>query len=99
MRRAAKVDANQAEIVDAQRRAGASVGSLAAVGKGCPDLVVGYRGTNYLIEVKDGSKSPSERQLTADQVEWHMRWNGHVAIAHSVDEALQIIGVQRQEKP
>ena len=55
MRRAAKVDANQAEIVQALRQIGAVVQSLAAVGNGCPDLLVGYRNRLFLLELKDGS--------------------------------------------
>ncbi|HJP47915.1 hypothetical protein [Acinetobacter venetianus] len=46
MRRAAKIDANQTEIVKALRKFGASVQSLASTGKGCPDLLVGFRGMN-----------------------------------------------------
>ena len=40
MRRAARVDDNQGQIVDALRRVGCSVWSLAGVGKGFPDLAV-----------------------------------------------------------
>ena len=43
MRRAAKIDDNQAVIVKALRKAGCEVMSLAAIGNGCPDLLV-YRG-------------------------------------------------------
>lgn len=92
MRRAA-VDANQAEIVDALRGVGATVQPLHTVGKGCPDLVVGFRGQTYLIEVKDGRKAPSDRKLTAAQVEWHGGWKGQVAVAENVNDALRVIGV------
>jgi len=44
MRRTAKVDANHREIVDALRRIGAGVQSLAGVGNGVPDLLVYFRG-------------------------------------------------------
>lgn len=97
MRRAAKVDANQAEIVAALRAVGATVQPLHSVGKGCPDLAAGYRGATYLIEVKDGAKPPSERKLTLDQVEWHDGWKGHVAVAETVKDALRIIGALRGE--
>jgi hypothetical protein len=90
--RAAKVDANQSTIVDALRKIGATVQPLHTVGKGCPDLLVGWRGINTLIEVKDGKKPPSARTLTPDQVEWHGGWKGRVAVAKSVDEALAAIG-------
>lgn len=88
----AKVDANQGEIVKALRKVGATVKSLAAVGKGCPDLLVGFRGGNYLIEVKDGEKPPSKRALTKDQRTFFYTWEGHCRVALDVDEALRIIG-------
>jgi len=97
MRRAAKVDANHADIVSALERVGAIVQSLAAQGSGVPDLLVGYRGINYLIEVKDGSKPPSKRTLTSAQQDWHQQWRGQVAIVHSEDDALTVIGARKRE--
>ena len=76
MRRAAKVDANHGEIVTALRAEGASVQSLAGVGAGCPDLVVGLAGQSFLVEVKDGEKCPSHRTLTPDQKRWILKWTG-----------------------
>lgn len=92
MRYAAKVDDNQAEIVAALRKAGASVQSLAAVGKGVPDLLVCFRTKLHLIEVKDGAKVPSARLLTGDQLAWHAKWTGPITIVNSVDEALRAVG-------
>jgi hypothetical protein len=91
MRYAARVDANQTQIVSALRAAGATVQSLSAVGQGCPDLLVGYQGTNILMELKDGKKPPSERKLTSDQIVWHSEWKGVVFLVTSVDEALQLL--------
>jgi hypothetical protein len=93
VRRAAKVDANQSEIVAAFRKAGATVTPLHAVGQGCPDLLVGFRGVNYLVEVKDGAKPPSARKLTPDQVSWHDTWRGQVAVVKSAAEALALLGI------
>lgn len=95
MRRAAKVDANQAEIVAALRAVGATVQPLHAVGQGCPDLLVGYRGINFLLEVKDGEKPPSARKLTPDQVSWHDTWRGTVHVVMNPKIALEIIGALR----
>lgn len=92
MRRAARVDENQAEIVQALRAAGASVQSLAAVGQGVPDLLVGHRQVTFLLEVKDGRKPPSARKLTPDEAAWHDAWRGLVVVVASVDEALRAIG-------
>ena len=91
MRQASKVDRNQAEIVKALRQAGATVQPLHAVGQGCPDLLVGWRGMNILIEVKDGSKSPSRRKLTGDQVDWHRMWTGQVDVVETVDQAIDLL--------
>lgn len=94
MRRAAKTDANQAEIVADLRAVGATVQPLHAVGGGCPDIAVGFRDRTYFIEIKDGSKPPSARKLTPDQAEWHASWRGHVAVAESSEQALSIIGIE-----
>ena len=97
MRRAAKVDANQTAIVEALRKAGATVQSLAAIGDGCPDLLVGINGWTLLMEVKDGEKVPSARKLTSDQVIWHSRWmGGTLCIVESVDSALRFLNVAKQ---
>jgi hypothetical protein len=93
MRLRAKVDANQGDIVRELRRAGCSVVSLAAVGKGVPDLLVGVRGRNYLLEVKDGAKPPSARRLTPDQRQWHLLWAGQVLTVTSAEDALRQIGL------
>ena len=65
--RAARIDANQPAIVEYFRRRGASVQILSSVGKGCPDLMIGYRSATVPVEIKDGSKPPSRQALTADE--------------------------------
>ena len=52
MRRAAKVDANQTEIIAALRQSGAAVVSLAFAGQGIPDLLVSFKGLTLLMEIK-----------------------------------------------
>lgn len=95
MRRIAKVDANQPEIVAALRKAGASVTLLSQVGGGCPDLLVGIAGVNLLMEVKDGSKPLSARKLTPDQVDWHQSWQGQSVVVSSVEEAISVLSTSR----
>ena len=93
MRKRAKVDSNQTAIVDALRKAGAFVQSMAAIGRGCPDLLAGYRGQTYILELKDGSKVPSARRLTEDQLRWHAQWTGGpLMVVESADDALKAIG-------
>lgn len=82
-----RVDANQAEIVDALRKAGCSVQSLASVGNGCPDLLVKNRhGWMFLLEVKmPGAK------LNKREQKWHDAWGWYVDIVHSAEEALEAV--------
>ena len=92
MRRAAKIDANQGDIVSALRAVGAVVHSLAAVGNGMPDLLVTHKGQTIFLECKDGAKSPSKRVLTPDQVKFHAEWTGGpIAIVDSVEAALRVL--------
>jgi hypothetical protein len=91
MRLAAKTDRNHAEIVRALRRCGCSVQSLAAVGGGVPDLLVGFCGRNYLLEIKDGKAPPSQRRLTSEQTRWHESWRGKVHVVTSVEEAIRAV--------
>ena len=79
-----RVDGNQAEIVSALRAIGATVQHLHTIGKGCPDLLVGFRGENYLLEVKKDSKA----KLTPDEVGWQSVWKGSIFTVSSVTEAV-----------
>lgn len=91
MRRAGKVDANQAEVVRKLRDCTVKVEILSDVGKGIPDLLCGFRGINVLLELKDGDKAPSAQRLTADQVAWHSSWPGQVDVVSSFDQAWAVI--------
>jgi len=91
LRTAARVDANQAEIVEALRGIGASV-LLVFQLKNCFDLLVGYRGKNIILEVKDPSQPPSKRQLTAGEAKFKAEWRGGpYHIVHTVEEAIEVI--------
>lgn len=91
MRKHGRTDANQSEIVAALRKCGASVQILSSVGRGVPDLIVGWRGVNYLMEVKDGTQPPSRRSLTPDEQAWHVRWSGQVAVVDSAEAAISML--------
>ena len=88
MRRAANVDGNQKPIVEALRAVGATVTHLHQVGKGCPDLLVGFRRRAYLLEVKS-----EDGELDESQVVWHRTWAGPaVSVVRSPEDALRAIG-------
>jgi hypothetical protein len=86
MRHAARVDKNQQEIVLALRAAGAFVWII-----GLPvDLLVGYKGHTFLVEVKDGPR----KRLTALQDDFFKNWSGStLARIDGPDGALRMIGV------
>ncbi len=84
MRRAAKVDLNQQEIVRVLRAAGFTVRHTHTIGQGFPDLVVGRLETNLLVEVK----RPGEK-LTADEREFFDTWRGSVIIAHDAEDVVE----------
>lgn len=81
-----KVDSNHGEIVNGLRQAGFSVTSLAKVGNGAPDAVVGAEGVNVLLEFK----MPGEKLNDAEQ-KWHASWLGTVYVVHSFDEAFRVV--------
>jgi len=88
---AKRIDANQNCIVKALRAKGAYV-RIVSQGDGLPDLLVGYKGVTYLLEVKDGDKAPSQRQLTPAEKKFFDEWTGGIiAIVTSVEDALAVI--------
>jgi hypothetical protein len=89
-----KTDANHKEIMSWLRQVpGTSVFSTHAVGKGFPDLVVGFRKRNYLVEIKDGTKPPSARRLTADEAKFHEGWQGQVSIVNGIEDLIKLLEI------
>lgn len=91
MRRAAAVDANQSILIAGFRRLGCTVQPLHMVGRGCPDALVGCKGRNYAVEIKDGEKVPSARKLTPAEEEWHRDWRGQVCLCESLDDVQRLV--------
>ena len=80
-RRAAKVDANQNDIVDELRSMGLSVVP------GHDAILVGYMGRTYWSEIKASEKSeikPSQKKLLAE-------YKGHYAIVWTIEMILKEI--------
>ena len=91
MRRANRVDANQDQIVETLRACGAYV-RVVTMGDGIPDLLVGYNGYTLLLEVKDGNKPPSARELTPAEAKFFREWTGGmIAVVKNIEEALDIL--------
>lgn len=79
-----QLDGNHKEIADALIDVGASV-----TPKGPLDLLVGFRGVNYLFEVKT-----AKGKLRASQEAFLARWQGQAVVVRSVAEALAALGVE-----
>jgi hypothetical protein len=95
MRRAARTDANKAEIVAALREAGATVWDLRLP----VDLLVGYtdaqgKGHTLLMELKNGRAIPSAQKLTKLQSTFMASWTGGpVVTVNDVAGALRALRV------
>ena len=80
MRRAAKVDANQPQIVKDLRKMGFSVDV------NHNDILVGKDNCNYWYEIKniDGFNKKQDSQIKLEN-----EWKGHYKIVSSLDEILE----------
>jgi Holliday junction resolvase len=85
---ARRVDINQKAIVEHLRAMGASVFHLHEVGKGCPDLLCGFSGQTYLIEVKRDDKA----SFTPAQLEFQRTWQGSPVVRiNNPQEAIDFV--------
>lgn len=85
-------DGNTKDIVAKLRDCGASVFYWKAISRtrGVPDLIVGYGGVTYLLEVKT-----STGKLSDKQVEWHRAWKGGpIAVVRSPEAAMVAVGIE-----
>lgn len=87
-----KTDANQLDLMKQCRKIpNLSIVSTHIIGKGFPDCIIGYKGKNYMIEIKDGNKPKSARKLTKDEIIFHEKWNGQVNIVENFDDIIKLI--------
>lgn len=75
-RYAAQTDRNHKDVIRWFLELGCTVVDLSKVGGGCPDLLVGVRGHERLVETKDPKRKPSERKLRPNQSEFFETWAG-----------------------
>lgn len=81
-----RIDNNQKQVTNELRSLGFSVTLTHEIGKGFPDMVVGFGGVNYMVELKNNDKA----KLTNDEQEFAWLWNGQVN-HHSTTEQI-IVG-------
>ena len=90
MRRNARIDKNHPEVVEAFRKLGASVLSLAPLGRGIPDLLVAIGGVTWLIEIKSKKGKENDQQL-----EWAENWKGARAVVRDTQGVETVIKMMR----
>jgi hypothetical protein len=91
MRLRGRTDSNQNAVIRDLRKMGASVFPMSSLGSGYPDIAVGWHGANYFFEIKDPMQPPSKRKLTDDEKDFHLAWNGQVAVITSAESAMDIM--------
>jgi len=92
MRRAARADTNQPDIVRKLRSLGASIWHTHTIGRGGPDIVVGYCGVNVLAEIKRDERE----QLTLAEYKFHATWKGNIVILRGIDDAIGLLDKMRE---
>lgn len=91
-----RTDGNHDAVVHDLRKMGCAVLSLASLGKGAPDLLVGWKGRCWAFEVKNPLQPPSKCRLTPDEREWHALWEasgGQVDVIYSAEDAARIMSI------
>jgi hypothetical protein len=96
---ASRVDNNHKEIVDALKKAGASIIDTAKLGGGLPDLIVGFAGQTFLVEVKNLKTQYGRSGLNENQRKWLKDWTGGpFAMVTDIESALRAIGASKKEE-
>lgn len=91
-RRAARVDGNHVEIVQIFREWGCSVLSLAAMGKGIPDLLIALQGVTWLVEVK-----MPKGKLNEDQEGFTAAWQGSWAVVRDREGCERVVRMMAEQ--
>lgn len=86
-RRAAKVDANQPDIVEALRKIPG-----VSVQLDVDDILVGYKGQTYWYEIKVDPKS----EVKPAQYKIAKEYTGHYKFAFSLSDILEDIGIEQK---
>lgn len=90
---AAKVDANQGELVKHLIGLGVSVFDTSNVHGGFPDVTLGYLGLTVLAEIKNNKvkkKKDITEKLTPQQVKFHDEFKGAKVILETVEQCTEL---------
>lgn len=92
-----RLDSNHRQIVDNLNELGFGVISTAQCGGFPGDIMVAYKGSNYLIEIKPSGWKKPRNKREKSQAESRCLWchlGGQTAVATTIQEVLEILGVR-----
>lgn len=93
MRKYARQDENHKEVRKAFEAFGCSVCDLSQLGRGVPDILVGFGGLCIAVEIKDSAKPPSARKLTPDEEKFRMNWKGGYRLVTNLEDVAETVKV------
>ncbi len=64
------------------------------IGNGCPDIIVGFQGKNYMMEIKNPKTKYGKRGPSRLQQDFAARFFHSVHVVRSAEEALAVIGIK-----
>ena len=88
--RANRVDNNQKEVVKLLTQNRCSVLNISSL-KNCCDLMVSKNGHTVAVEIKDGSKPPSQRRLTEGEQAFERNWLGAWRLIETLEDATKLV--------
>ena len=95
MRVRARTDANHVAIGRLLRQLFPAVEDCRQHGGGMSDYLVLTRAGLRLVEVKDGSKPPSERRLTPPQEAWKAKFGSYYVVVTCEGDVLELYAATR----
>jgi hypothetical protein len=90
-RYAARIDANQDEIMDALQALGVWCWDIHWVGRGVPDLLCSYQGLTFLCEVKT-----PKAKMTLAEVRFAREFPGDLYVVRTVGDVVELVNKRRQ---
>lgn len=90
MRIAARLDDNHKEIVSAFKKFGCSILDIHAI-PNCADIVVGTHFKCAIVEIKDGRKPLSQRELTAGEKKFRDGWKGAYFVVEDLSDVIAVV--------
>lgn len=85
-------DNNHKSIVNSlSQLPGIKIHDISSVGGGIGDILLGFRGKNFLFEIKNPEQCEAHKRLTSAEKKFHETWTGQISTVESVEDILTAI--------